>query len=207
MTRNKTGTGGGGSPWCGWPAGPAPDCGPPPAARRGARRPGQVRGAARSRPPATAPLLPCVPSFDCLLFWPGPRPARRRRPAHPHQARPLSRASRLPRRPSRSCPGNGRLTGPEPVRAVLSRRPAGKKPPELSRRPETGHSQCLRRDEYRAIPGQPGSLPASAARATGSRPGYWKVRAYRRLGAGAAWPEPHRACAQIAPFCTVCRAE
>jgi hypothetical protein len=146
---------------------------------------------------------PGGPAPAGLRFWPVPRPARRRRPAHPRQARPLSRASRLPR-PSFPgfSPGNGRLTGPEPVRAVPSRRPAGNKPPELSRRPETRHSRCLRRDECRAIPGQPGSLPGPAAWATGNRPGGRKTRAYHRLGA----PERRVGCgcegAQISRFGT-----
>jgi len=59
--------------------------------------------------------------------------------------------------PSASGFGPGRennrtaLTGSGPVRVVLSRRPSRQEAARAARRPETEHSRCLRRNEYRAI--------------------------------------------------------
>jgi hypothetical protein len=116
------------------------------------------------------------------------RPARRGQGARQpqHRPRPAGRygeaitagedGSRLPRGRQPAGPGK-RAKEPRPPasrtsehpggaarcrrfrsRAVLSRRPSRQQAARSSRRPETGHSRCLRRGECRAIPGQPGSV-------------------------------------------------
>lgn len=104
----------------GWPK-PAPRCGSPAPARRGAacRCESAARPGSAVQPAAAAcACLPGCPASTGLLLWPVPPQASRPQPAHLRQDRPLTRSSRLPRPPlpgflqvSRSPDGSGARQG------------------------------------------------------------------------------------------------